>query len=144
MLTIFDLDTSNKELAAQLLCDLTLLLVPQAAADIRKGSLPPLYSSGVKYSHQNKQACAFRMPSDVQSRGNGDCKQLVLWRMAELANAGEPTTARVMWLTEPDGLRAHILIRRADQSLEDPSVALGMPAVKDGPKQRIKRRGIIR
>jgi hypothetical protein len=126
MLIVFELDTKNKEQAAELLCALTLLLVPEAVADIRKGKLPPLYRSGVKYNKQNPQACAFRMPSDVKKRRNGDCKQLVLWRLAELAASGEKATPRVMWLNDRKGLQAHILIRRADGDLEDPSVNLGM------------------
>jgi hypothetical protein len=143
MLVVFELDTSNQENAANVLCALTTLLVPEAVADIRKGNLSPLYSSGVKYHKQNPKACAFRMPSDVKKRGNGDCKQLVLWRLAELKANGETATPRVMWLNDRKGLQAHILIRRADGNLEDPSVTLGMQRLKDSSKvkQLSKRKG---
>lgn len=126
MLVVFEIDTSNQERAALLLCALTELLVPEASADIKANSVPPLYQSGVSYAKQNPRACAFRSPSDVKKRKAGDCKQLVLWRLAELANAGEKGTPRVIWLNNKTGLQAHILIRRADGNLEDPSVILGM------------------
>jgi hypothetical protein len=55
--------------------------------------------------------------------------------MAELAAGGEKTTPRVMWLNDRKGLQAHILIRRADGNLEDPSVNLGMIMPKGKVKQ---------
>jgi len=131
MLCVFDVDTTDpsdeaKKANAELICALTMLLVPQAMRDIKARKVPPLYKSGVKYQRQNPKACAFRMPSDVQKRRNGDCKQLVLWRIAELHIAGEKATPRVMWLNHRDGLQAHIQIRRKDGTTEDPSVILGM------------------
>jgi hypothetical protein len=67
------------------------------------------------------------MPADVLSRGGGDCKQLVVWRLGELRNAGETDAApRIVWLPEHKGFRAHALIRRANGDIEDPSVELGM------------------
>jgi len=126
MLVVFEIDTKDQERAALLLCALTELLVPEASRSLKKASVPPLYKSGVKYEKQNPRACAFRMPPDVLKRKAGDCKQLVLWRMAELANAGEKATPRVIWLNNKTGLQAHILLRRADGNLEDPSVILGM------------------
>lgn len=141
MLIIFDIDTKDtseeaRKRNAQLLCDLTMLLVPGAIEDIKKHKLPSLYQAGIKYQRQNPKACAFRSPSDVIARRGGDCKQLVLYRLAELAIAGEKATPRVMWLVNRAGLQAHILIRRADNSLEDPSVNLGMMPPNPTPKRR--------
>lgn len=131
MLCVLELDTRDKseearKMQAQFICDLTSLLVPLAAQNIKANKVPPLYKSGVKYHRQNPKACAYRWPSDVNKRRNGDCKQLVLWRAGELLNAGEPVTFRVMWLNHRDGFQAHILIRRKDGSWEDPSFILGM------------------
>lgn len=90
--------------------------------------VPRLYQSGVKYLRQNPRACEFRQPLDVYKRGGGDCKQLALWRIAELRELdGENATPRVMWMNEKVGLEAHALVRRADGTLEDPSLLLGMP-----------------
>lgn len=141
MLVVFEINTADKVKAAQLLCDLTMLLVPEALADLKAKGLPALYHSGVKYHKQNPKACAFRMPSDVVKRGNGDCKQLVLWRLAELLAQGETATPRVMWLNDRKGMQAHILIRRADGDLEDPSVILGMAAPKPGKVRQYSRKG---
>jgi hypothetical protein len=132
MLVVYDIDTKDREAAAKLLCAQAELLAPTAARDIKANKVPPLYKSGVKYHRQNPRACAFRLPSDVRSRKHGDCKQLVLWRLGELLNAGEKATARVLWINNKTGLQAHILIRRADGNLEDPSVALGMKGVNNG------------
>jgi hypothetical protein len=132
MLCVFELDTTDtsdeaRKRQAQLLCDVTMLLVPAAMRDIQAGKVPPLYKSGVKYARQNPSACAFKWPSMVRKAKNGDCKQLVLWRLAELHLAGETkATPRLMWLNNRKGLQAHIQIRRADGTTEDPSVNLGM------------------
>lgn len=123
MLCVLDVDTSDQEAAANAV--VTLINV---AVDMARGQkVPPLYRSGVRYIRQSKDACAMRLPSDVHKRGGGDCKQLVIWRLAELRNAGESgATARIVWLPEKQGFRAHALIRRANGDIEDPSVELGM------------------
>lgn len=127
MLCVIDIDTSNQERAAKQVCALIELAMPQAQQEAKK--LPPLFRSGVKYVSQDPKACAFRTPLDVYKRGGGDCKQLVLWRIAELRNAGQHATPRVIWLTEKQGLMAHAQLRLPDGSIEDPSHNLGMKAL---------------
>lgn len=115
---------AEKTRAAEVLCQLFEIALPQAQLEAKK--LPPLYKSGVKYISQAPNACAFRCPQDVYDRKGGDCKQLVLWKLAELRNAGEPAKPRIIWLADKAGLRAHAQVRRADRSIEDPSMVLGM------------------
>ena len=115
---------AEKTRAANELIELFEIALPRAQREAR--NLPPLYKSGVKYISQPPQACAFRTPKQVYDRKGGDCKQLVLWKLAELRNAGERATVRIIWLADKAGLRAHAQIRRVDNSIEDPSLILGM------------------
>lgn len=127
MLCIVDVDTSNQQQAADMVCALIELAMIRARREVL--STPRLYSSGCKYVRQNPEACAFRSPKDVLNRRGGDCKQLVLWRIAELRELDkEDAKPRIMWLNDKKGLRAHAQVRRANGDLEDPSLLLGMVA----------------
>lgn len=125
MLTVLDIDTSNKEEAAELLCKLIELTMSRAMREAK--SLPPLYRSGVKYVLQDPRACALRCPKEVYERKEGDCKQLIIYRIAELRNAGVHATPRIIWLADKEKLSAHAQLRLPDHSIEDPSLHLGMP-----------------
>jgi hypothetical protein len=115
---------AEKVRAANEICELIEIALPRAQREAKK--LPPLYKAGVRYIKQPPQACAFRPPLDVAERKGGDCKQLVLWRIAELRNAGVKATPRIIWLSGKDGLRAHAQVRLPDGTIEDPSITLGM------------------
>jgi hypothetical protein len=128
VLCVLDIDTTDQQRAALAVCALLELSLDRARAEIRSGAVPPLYKSGVKYVSQPKSTCAFIPPSEVFRRKGGDCKQLTLWRLAELREAGEYATPRVIWIPEPKGFKAHALLRRKDGRIEDPSVNLGMKA----------------
>lgn len=124
MLCVVDIDTSDKDAAAALLIQLFELNMARAQREAK--ALPPLYNSGVKYVSQDPRACAFRTPKEVAERKGGDCKQLVLWRIAECRNAGIHCTPRIIWLNASEKLQAHALVRHPDGSVEDPSYNLGM------------------
>jgi len=125
VLCVIDVDCSNQARAADEIVALIEHAMARARREVR--STPHLYASGVRYVKQNPKACAFRPPKDVLSRRGGDCKQLVLWRIAELRELwNENATARIMWLNDKQGLRAHAQVRRADGNIEDPSLLLGM------------------
>jgi len=126
MLAVLDIDTSNQEQAAKEVCAVLEIAVDRARREIRSKLVPHLYQSGVKYAKQNPSACAFRTPLDVFKRKQGDCKQLVLWRIAELREAGEDAKPRIMWIADKKGLRAHAQVRRGNGTIEDPSALLGM------------------
>lgn len=124
MLVVFDIDTSDQTKAAKEVCDVIELLMPRAMSEVR--GLPPLYKSGVKYQTQDPRAVAMRYPRDVYERKHGDCKQLVLWRIAEHRVGGVNAKPRIIWLAEKNELVAHALIRLPDETTEDPSYNLGM------------------
>jgi hypothetical protein len=88
--------------------------------------LPPLYSSGVVYKTDRQHGSGverFHSPWEVAHSKTGDCNDLVLWRLTELLVSGERVAAdrtRAVW----SGGDVHVLVRRADGSLEDPSLIL--------------------
>ena len=57
-----------------------------------------------------------------------NCDDLSPWRVAELREHGEPAKIRIQWKKHPEtGQKLfHIVVRRADGSIEDPSLLLGM------------------
>jgi len=131
MLCLVNVDTTDREQAANEVCALAEVAIAEARRELRTGAIPFLYSSGVRFIEQSPNACCFRPPSEVLERKGGDCKQLTTWRIAELREAGIDAKPRVIWLEATDGqgvkgFIAHMLLRLPDNNLEDPSVNLGM------------------
>ena len=95
---------------------------------LRTHNVPPLYESGVRYQNepddgQEEFACI----EPVYYRKWGDCDDLAPWRVAELRNAGEKAKIRIQWKRRRDGRKLfHIVVRRANGRIEDPSAILGM------------------
>jgi hypothetical protein len=94
--------------------------------------LPPLYSSGVRYAREPlcrseggaEHMCEeFVTAHEVYRRGVGDCDDLGPLRAAELRLQGENAQA----IARPSAAGWHVVVRRADGSIEDPSAKLGMP-----------------
>lgn len=91
---------------------------------------PSIYASGVRYLFVGS---LFQdVPTMLLAR-TGECEGFTAWRVAELRNAGE-LGARPMVLefqeTKPGiGLvhEYHVLVRRQNGAIEDPSRRLGMP-----------------
>lgn len=126
---------SDSELFAQVTKDLC-----DAAIRVNKRHLelhpetPRLYESGVVYTNEVRG-----LPDELVDipvllrRGRGDCFQLVAWRAAELCLDGIPASAAVMFLSDEARLEEelevrafHVVVRRFDGILEDPSARLGM------------------
>lgn len=126
MLVILDIEVADRRSAATEICQCIEVALIRASREVKARKVPPLYSAGMRYKPQNPAACALRPPSQVLARGGGDCKHLVLWRLAELRVAGEHATPRIIWLNDAKGLKAHAQVRRGDGTIEDPSVILGM------------------
>lgn len=113
------------------------VLINRAYLAMHPGT-PPLYRAGVRYEEEpgyrfrGAPAEEFAAIPVVLARGFGDCDDLAPWRCAELQSAGEPATIRIQWKARrrPDGTAGpklyHVLVRRADRSIEDPSAKLGM------------------
>lgn len=90
---------------------------------------PLLYQSGVRY--QNEPAGQgyedFALIPAILERGWGDCDDLAPYRVAELRERfGEAATIRIEWKKTRNGKLYHILVRRGDGRIEDPSRMLGM------------------
>lgn len=93
------------------------------------GPLPPLYGSGVRYAREPSGAERWSSAPLVLWRGAGDCEDLACWRAAELRMHGD-VAARVVSTSQqlsPSRRLFHVLVRRGDGRLEDPSRRLGMP-----------------
>ena len=105
---------------------LTVRALLQAAAEgvarevLLGRPLPSLYASAIRFRPEPDRGTGteyFDDPWTVLARGYGDCDDLVIWRVGELLASLEPATV-VCDFRPP---RYHVLVRRADRSLEDPS-----------------------
>lgn len=82
---------------------------------------PPLYGSGIGFHPEPfKDGEHFDLPGFALRRGWADCDDLVIWRCLELQRAGEAAVPAGVW---PKGMRRyHARVRRADGTIEDPSL----------------------
>jgi hypothetical protein len=90
--------------------------------------VPPLYKAGVRYENEPDNGIEeFACIEPVLKRGWGDCDDLAPWLCAELRNQGENAKIRIQWKRQPSGRKLfHIVVRRGDGTIEDPSRILGM------------------
>lgn len=89
--------------------------------------LPPLYRSGIRFQKEPEHGSGnedFALPNVTFSRKWGDCDDLVIYRLWELRVQGEAATCRAIWQDNA----VHVLVRRKDGQLEDPSILLGARA----------------
>lgn len=97
---------------------------------LRTHTVPSIYESGIRYEEEpaGQPYEDFAAIPVVLARGWGDCDDLVSWRISELRNAGENAKVRLKWEYDPvRGARMyHVLVRRANGQVEDPSKRLGM------------------
>lgn len=90
---------------------------------MKRWQLPTLYESGVRFRLPPQHGTGFEnfcTPLETYQRGWGDCDNLVIWRVAELWDQGESARCRCEWL----GDAYHVLVRRGNGTLEDPSKIL--------------------
>lgn len=92
----------------------------------RNPATPPIYGSGVRYRREPPGHETWRCAARTLELGHGDCEDLGCWLAAELQVAGEPARAFPVRKWRPRGWLYHILVRRGDGSIEDPSRKLGM------------------
>lgn len=97
---------------------------------LRLHQVPSIYESGIRYEEEpaGQPYEDFAAVPVILARGWGDCDDLVSWRIAELRNSGENAKVRLKWAYDPiRGARMyHVLVRRANGQVEDPSKRLGM------------------
>lgn len=92
---------------------------------LRANRLPPLYRADVRYVREedteNWQDCV-----KTYLAKEGDCEDLAAWRVAELRNQGKKASCRLTWRKKGKRLIYHVTVLRADGTIEDPSLKLGM------------------
>lgn len=101
---------------------------------IEAAPLPGIYAAGVRYQREPLCRTDGRLhiceewltAHEVKARGWGDCDDLGPWRAAELRLQGEKAQA----VPRPTPAGWHIIVRRGDGSIDDPSARLGMPTAK--------------
>lgn len=116
---------TDAQLVAEL-CGLSLVGYVDLLQAARAGrAYPELYRSGVRYQREPAGSEVWQSPKSSYASRRADCEDLAAgWRVPELWLLGE-TRARPFVRRVSAGLR-HILVERADGSLEDPSLCLGM------------------
>jgi hypothetical protein len=97
-------------------------LVSINVGDIKRRKVPPLYQSGVYFQPEAPGFESFRDAANVYRVGHGDCAHLSAWRVGELIAKGEPANLAVKWLR--GRRRFHVVVRRGDGRIEDPSAIL--------------------
>lgn len=119
---------------------------------LKTHKVPPLYLSGVRYKSEPenwvklgnlcvKRVEEFASIPAILERGHGDCDDLGPWRCAELRNTGEKAKMRVVWVKNAKGEKMfHVVVRRANGAVEDPSHKLGMPLSKVGAMINVQAR----
>lgn len=87
---------------------------------------PPLYESGVVYKKERMRRENWQDIPTTLRKGHGDCEDLTAWRVAVLRYNGEAASPFIEEYPTHNGVYYHVVVRRADGSIEDPSRALGM------------------
>lgn len=96
----------------------------QLSRAVMAGHQPRLYDSGVRYQREPFGREWWQTALDNFAEGEGDCEDLANHRAAELnVLDGEPARTIAMQTGERS---FHAVVQRADGTIEDPSLALGM------------------
>jgi hypothetical protein len=89
---------------------------------------PFLYASGIRYERKPGSRENWEDVEQALYLRRGACADLASWRVAELRNAGEETAKPLIRVYQtPREIDFHVLVQRADGTVEDPSRDLGMP-----------------
>lgn len=115
--------TLTVEANAKVLQALADLHCTLAMRDLRANPQRQLYQSGVKYRRESVGNEIWQLPSETAKVGYGDCEDLAAWRAAELRLAGESASC---YVKQVKPRLFHVVVRRANGVLEDPSAKLGM------------------
>lgn len=106
------------------------LLTTANVQALKTGKFPRLYASGVRYRRERpEERESWRTIPVVLAEGHGDCEDLASWRAAELRVSGEDPQARPFIYRTRSG-SYHVVVRRGDGEVEDPSRLLGMTGME--------------
>jgi len=104
----------------------------------KRPDLPPLYAAGVRWRnipHEN-----WRRADMIAGSGWGDCEGIASWRAAELRRGrgvyGEFDPGARVNCYHTGRKKYHAIVMRGDDTIEDPSVVLGMPVRPGMPRDR--------
>lgn len=119
------------EWSERIVYQLIQLMVEADRQYIRCHGAPKLYEAGVRYKREPPGREDFKAVPAILRDGHADCEDLAAWRVAELLESGENARVVIKKWEIPTGrdrpfYQYHILCRRADGRLEDPSAILGM------------------
>jgi len=103
------------------LCHLNYVLLSRAR--LSGNPLPPLYRSGVRYKREQPGRERWLNVFELYEAGVGDCEDLAAARVAELRMAGIPA---LPWVKRTGARKYHAQVARPDDTIEDPSLILGM------------------
>lgn len=98
-------------------------LVRLNLTQLRRGLVPPLYQSGVRYQREQRGREDWQTAAEAYARRVADCEDLAAWRAAELRLAG--IEARAIVYQAGPRLK-HVVVEYPDGRREDPSKRLGM------------------
>jgi len=93
-------------------------------AQMAERHVPPLYGGRVRYMREPVGRERWQTAYETYQRGAGDCEDLAAYRVAELHRAGERKATIIVKVVGPNLM--HIMVRRANGAIEDPSARLGM------------------
>src|SRR5262249_46365453 len=97
-------------------------LINENRGQMRHGRIPPLYHAGVHYEREPQGEENWQTAWGVIKSGSGDCEDLAAWRIAELREQGEMARPAL----KHSYVGWHVLVRRGNGTIEDPSRRLGM------------------
>lgn len=93
-------------------------LVLASRRQLRERARTPLYESGIRYRREGQGPEGWKTIDQLYADGVGDCEDLSIARVAELAEQG--IGARVLIVPTRPG-RYHAIVEKADGEREDPS-----------------------
>jgi hypothetical protein len=113
---------SNAELEG-LVDGLALQSYAQLLDPVTAPKIPTLYTSKIRYRNEPAGREIWQSAYETSQRGQGDCEDLVAYRLAELWRDGIRARARVLTISP---MLRHVVVQHRDGTLEDPSKMMGM------------------
>lgn len=113
---------TNAELEA-LVDGLALQSYAQLLDPVTAAKIPALYTSKVRYKNEPAGREIWQSAYETVKLGEGDCEDLVAYRLAELWRDGIRARAKVLTISP---LLRHVVVLHKDGSIEDPSKNRGM------------------
>ena len=99
----------------------------------RNPAAPHLYDAGARYIREPQGGGYWMDYGEILRRGGADCEDLATALVAWYQETGQEPYASIQVLEYPDQttdmIHWHVVVRRRDGTIEDPSRVLGMEGV---------------